>query len=509
MTTSQKVVIVTVTASVALLSVLARYLRQRKTPRAQRRPRKPAGRRTRHSMRSPNDMMSVAGSKTSARSASPIPSIMAPSDRYSLASGSTGAGALGSRVVTSSTAGGVQLTAQQLGVMGMEALDTVINYWEDALSSHYSPGGLPPILATADDSEFCREIQNLLDMAYTLQDQGELLFLDQRSILFREEASVNEADDEIEAAESVDVDDRSSRKSMTRSASDPNFDSAESFASALDQIADLCEFEEFTETLAEYDQYPLFQLAVKHGEESTIPCRTVRTELVHCANDTEYLAKLHCVRLAFEHLLKDNNVGQWIVDTGRQVLTDLLCLSDRDSKEFLVGYEDMINHLQDPNNWKHIQTELEARNVKVMTFYDICLDFVVLDSFRDLDAPPTSVIAVVQNRFLSNGFKETALTTAVWSVLKAKKRLLKNPNGFMAHFYVISEQLSPLMAWGFFGPDEHLRDICHYFRDQILEFFNDIFSFQKSRYTTIEEFSEDVLQHMKTRVNNISVKFSQ
>lgn len=82
-------------------------------------------------------------------------------------------------------------------------------------------------------------------------------------------------------------------------------------------------------------------------------------------------------------------------------------MGDKDTKEFLVGYEDMINYLQDPSNWEAIQKELELRNVKAMTFYDICLDFIILDSFRDLDAPPGSVIAVVQNRFLSNGFKET------------------------------------------------------------------------------------------------------
>jgi len=97
----------------------------------------------------------------------------------------------------------------------------------------------------------------------------------------------------------------------------------------------------------------------------------------------------------------------------------------------------------------------------------------------------------------------------VWSVLKAKKRMLKFPNGFMSHFYVISEQISPLMAWAFFGPNENLRDFCHYFREQLLAFLGDIFSFQKSRFTTIEEFSQEVLQHMQTRVNNIGVKFIQ
>lgn len=69
----------------------------------------------------------------------------------------------------------------------------------------------------------------------------------------------------------------------------------------------------------------------------------------------------------------------------------------------------MLNFIQDPSNWAPIERELEQRNVKAMTFYDIVLDFIVLDAFRDLDAPPASVTAVVQNRFLSNGFKETVI----------------------------------------------------------------------------------------------------
>lgn len=42
--------------------------------------------------------------------------------------------------------------------------------------------------------------------------------------------------------------------------------------------------------------------------------------------------------------------------------------------------------------------------------------------------------------------------------------MLKFPTGFMAHFYAISEQMSPLMAWGFLGPDENLRDTCLFFK---------------------------------------------
>lgn len=84
-----------------------------------------------------------------------------------------------------------------------------------------------------------------------------------------------------------------------------------------------------------------------------------------------------------------------------------MCLGDKDPKDFLVSYEAMLTFLQEENNWAAIEKELDLRGVKAMTFYDIVLDFIILDAFKDLDSPPSSVLAVIQNRFLSNGFKET------------------------------------------------------------------------------------------------------
>lgn len=322
-----------------------------------------------------------------------------------------------------------------------------------------------------------------------------MLFLDERSVLFR--------DDENKVALVGRL------SNGHRSSSDPNFDSAESFASALDQVADLREFEDYGEVFSDVENYPLYQSALELLDDQPIPCRTIRTDMLCCNSDAEYYSKLHCVRLAFQLLFKDPKNCRWVADTGRQVLTDLLCLGDKDPKDFLVAYESMLEYLQNIDNWQDIERELAARHVKAMTFYDIVLDFVILDAFRDLDSPPNSVLAVIQNRFLSNSFKETALTTAVWSVLKAKRRLLKLPNGFMSHFYCITEQLSPLMVWGFFGPDENLKEVCKYFKEQTVSFLVDIYNFQKCRYTTVEELAEDILLNMKMRVNNIGVKFNQ
>ena len=42
-----------------------------------------------------------------------------------------------------------------------------------------------------------------------------------------------------------------------------------------------------------------------------------------------------------------------------------------------------------------------------MGFYDVVIDFMMFDAFDDLEEPPSSIKAVIQNRWLSSGFKKT------------------------------------------------------------------------------------------------------
>lgn len=65
--------------------------------------------------------------------------------------------------------------------IGMESLACSISYWEDALLA-FSGNNLNSIsnrLMSTEDSQFCKELQLLVDSAYSLQDQCQLLFLDQ------------------------------------------------------------------------------------------------------------------------------------------------------------------------------------------------------------------------------------------------------------------------------------------------------------------------------------------
>lgn len=41
---------------------------------------------------------------------------------------------------------------------------------------------------------------------------------------------------------------------------------------------------------------------------------------------------------------------------------------------------------------------------------------------------------------------------------------LQVPDGFISHFYSISEHVSPVLAFGFLGPRQHLSEVCTIFK---------------------------------------------
>uniref|UniRef100_A0A8C7LZS6 Mitoguardin 2 n=1 Tax=Oncorhynchus mykiss TaxID=8022 RepID=A0A8C7LZS6_ONCMY len=237
----------------------------------------------------------------------------------------------------------------------------------------------------------------------------------------------------------------------------------------------------------------LYDEAVSLVQDGSVPCRELRTELLECYGDQDFLAKLHCVRQAFQVLLLDETHRTFFMETGKQMITGLMTKANKSPKAFLETYEDMLLYTQREETWPVSRMELEGRGVVVMNFFDIVLDFILMDAFDDLESPPSSVVAVLRNRWLSDSFKETALATACWSVLKAKRRLLMVPDGFISHFYAISEQVSPVLAFGFLGPRQHLSEVCTIFKQQIVQYLKDMFDHDKVRFTSAQSLAEDIL----------------
>lgn len=70
----------------------------------------------------------------------------------------------------------------------------------------------------------------------------------------------------------------------------------------------------------------------------------------------------------------------------------------------------MLEFLKDSRNHNIMEEELIARGVKCMNFYDVLIDFILLDAFEEVEKPPPPIRAIIQNRWISASFRETVST---------------------------------------------------------------------------------------------------
>ncbi|EFP05573.1 hypothetical protein CRE_27103 [Caenorhabditis remanei] len=134
----------------------------------------------------------------------------------------------------------------------------------------------------------------------------------------------------------------------------------------------------------------------------------------------------------------------------------------------------------------------------------------------DLKSPPSAVYSVTKNYFMSMSMKYSTLNTIIWSIIKSKRQRLKNPDGFIAKFYNISETVMPAITLGFLGTDERLGELCQYFKvknimqhinnnilkfqEQVVQFVLDVFNTQLVCYRSLDEMTEDVWIVMRNRL---------
>ncbi|XP_064027299.1 mitoguardin 2 isoform X1 [Pogoniulus pusillus] len=390
-------------------------------------------------------------------------------------------------------------SAESLYVQGMELFEEALQKWEQALTirqrdSASSSTPVPWDSKRQQESlseniseeesqrrEFAEKLESLLHRAYHLQEEfgsslpadSLLLDLEKTLMLPLADGSLRLRSDEEDS-----------------SASEDSFFSAAELFDSLhwDQIPF-----HLSKPVAAYEE------ALQLVKEGKVACRTLRTELLGCYSDQDFLAKLHCVRQAFQELLEDESNQLFFGEVGKQMVIGLMTKADKNPKAFLESYEEMLQYALKQETWPTTQQELEGRGVVCMSFFDIVLDFILMDAFEDLENPPSSVLAVLRNRWLSDSFKETALATACWSVLKAKRRLLMVPDGFISHFYSVSEHVSPVLAFGFLGPKQQLSEVCSFFKQQIVQYLKDMFDLDNVRYTSVQSLAEDILQLSRRR----------
>ncbi|KAF3857956.1 hypothetical protein F7725_011157 [Dissostichus mawsoni] len=332
-------------------------------------------------------------------------------------------------------------TPENLYLMGMDLFEEALRRWEEALtfrsrqeedddddaSCESVKTGAEEAVAEQGTEEgmsadFLLRLKSLLQRAYSLQEEFEgVLCLSEPSSLCQDKIM-------LDVLSREELDDVCLRDSMSIASND-------SFVSAA-------EHRELRSVLA-LGAHLFYEEALQMAEDGKISCRVLRTEMLGCHGDIDFLAKLHCVRQACQLILCDRTTRMFLADTGKKILSSIIVKAqkvslktDRSPKRFEEVFEEMISF---------------------------------------------------------------AVASSCWSVMKQKRQHMKVSDGFIAHFYAVCEQISPVLAWGILGPKSSLHDFCCFFKDQVQYFLKDIFDLDKVRYSSVETLAEDMLHLLHRR----------
>ncbi|KAL3319317.1 FAM73A [Cichlidogyrus casuarinus] len=251
---------------------------------------------------------------------------------------------------------------------------------------------------------------------------------------------------------------------------------------------------------------PFFKSCLLQLDEKDISCRKLRTTLFECPNDTDFLAKLIAVRAAFDNILSQDTIFEWTKKTGELTGARLLCALGAEHAEFVYSYNILIEKAKELSNSEmltpdqmDLKSELKEHGISCENFYDLVLDYILVDAFELLSNPPNSILNVTQNRWLSDYFKKTTLDSTIWTILLAKRKLLGSASaGFFGHYYSLVGTFIGPLAWAFFGTDVNSQRLVQRIRDTLQAFLKDLFSFHQtcgknphSNIENLELFPED------------------
>lgn len=69
-------------------------------------------------------------------------------------------------------------------------------------------------------------------------------------------------------------------------------------------------------------------------------------------------------------MLKDEHTRQWLTQSGRILVADLLRHDKKDPADFFDSYDRMVQFLKEPTNYETMQEELKQRNVGFLAIDD-------------------------------------------------------------------------------------------------------------------------------------------
>lgn len=153
----------------------------------------------------------------------------------------------------------------------------------------------------------------------------------------------------------------------------------------------------------------MYEEALALAESGAISCRRVRVQETGSCSRLDFLARLHCIRQASSIMLADAEVRAWFQQTGREMLAALLAAAGQATQDFAAAFDGLNRELVARVGRLGVDTALEEyaqRGVTDFTYFDLVLDYYILDAFDDIKKLPHAATAIIGSRWVPLAVKQ-------------------------------------------------------------------------------------------------------
>ncbi len=109
--------------------------------------------------------------------------------------------------------------------------------------------------------------------------------------------------------------------------------------------------------------HALYLTALEVVSNGSVVVRTDRTELLQCSSQNDFLAKVYCVRLGFDHLLQSTNNRTYFISIAQHLMSDFLSSAGGNPTLFCEQFNELIDFMLDEESWRIAVEELSQRKV--------------------------------------------------------------------------------------------------------------------------------------------------